>query len=275
VHGLQSCRQVISRAFISLLKIVQDTVLYLIHLQHIFYIWPQLRAIQQQAVFALAGSQPRFAPQSKPGTQRLRRASRMEAVAKARLAAGLPALRPDGSPYVRGPYKPRAPKGTSAAGGGKEERQKSGRQPQQPDQKVPGSASYVAQPICPEALTCEREVRRCTVLCAESSVLVAPCCRRVEPRAGSIGAGSLQIHVLPSVQVVPGYICICGAGSIANGADWTSCSACKARFHAACCPLKVRRTCETPDIGVLLVLIIPKMRTLVVYHQKASLCRST
>ena len=64
------------------------------------------------------------------------RASRIEAVAKARLAAGLPALRPDGSPYVRGPYKPRALKSASSAGGGKEERQKPGRQPQQPDQKV-------------------------------------------------------------------------------------------------------------------------------------------
>jgi len=55
---------------------------------------------------------------------------------------------------------------------------------------------------------------------------------------------------LPRVQVVPGYICICGAGSMTNSVDWSSCSACEARFHAACCPLKVRRTCENPDVGV-------------------------
>ena len=64
------------------------------------------------------------------------RTSRIEAASKARLAAGLPALRPDGTPYVRGPYKPRAPKNASAAGNGTDERRKPGKTPQQPDQTV-------------------------------------------------------------------------------------------------------------------------------------------
>ncbi len=115
----------------------------------------------------------------------------MEAVAKARLAAGLPALRPDGSPYVRGPYKPRAPKTASAAGGGKEERQKSGRQPGQPDQKVKGSASYEAphNPTVQESSNLSMMAKAAgssiEYFLVESNVLVALCCSRVELRAAS------------------------------------------------------------------------------------------
>ena len=112
----------------------------------------------------------------------------MEAVAKARVAAGLPALRPDGSPYVRGPYKPRAPKGASAAGGGKEGQGKPGRQPRQPDQKVQGSACYVFPHVASVQVVCNC-VRNgaklllvaSTAIRVRSSVLVAPCFLRVWP----------------------------------------------------------------------------------------------
>ena len=73
-------------------------------------------------------------------------------MSQARLAAGLPTLRPDGSPYVRGPYKPRALKSASAAGGAKQGRQKPGMQPRQPDQKV-------STPACSRALKCKHAGR--------------------------------------------------------------------------------------------------------------------
>lgn len=157
-----------------------------------------------------------------------------------REAAGLPSVKPDGTPYLRGPYKPRGST-ASAATARKDTRKKRSKHEQRRQKRMvsPAQLHLIMSPAQPrrDLDACRCSFRRSHEIdayrCSSRLSLDARRCSFRRGCASLVARRNWALSGCCPSQAHEGPLCVCGVTDDGQG-GFIACSSCDSRFHPQC-----------------------------------------